>query len=69
MADLGKTLSILDGERVEVETFEVPEPGPGQVLIRVNRSQISAGSEKGRFRGASAPDPLTPLGYSERPQG
>lgn len=69
MAEFGKMLSILDGERVEVETFEVPEPGLGQVLIRVNRSQISAGSEKGRFRGASAPDPLTPLGYSERPQG
>ena len=50
---MGRMLSVVDGERVVVETFEVGEPGPGEVLIRVNRTQVSAGSEKGRFRGAS----------------
>ena len=69
MAEMGRMLSVVDGERVVVETFEVPEPGPGEVLVRVNRTQVSAGSEKGRFRGVSPPDPRTPLGYSQRPPG
>ena len=69
MAEMGRMLSVVDGERVVVETYEVPEPGPGEVLVRVNRTQVSAGSEKGRFRGASAPDPRTPLGYYPEPPG
>ena len=69
MAETGRMLSVVDGERVVVEKFEVGEPGPGEVLVRVNRTQVSAGSEKGRFRGASRPDPRAPLGYSESPPG
>ena len=69
MAETGRMLSVVDGERVVVETYEVPEPGPGEVLVRVNRTQVSAGSEKGRFRGASRPDPRTPLGYYPAPPG
>jgi threonine dehydrogenase-like Zn-dependent dehydrogenase len=38
------------GLRVEVEKFDVPEPGPGQLLVRVRRSQISAGSELNGLR-------------------
>ena len=69
MAETGRMLSVVDGERVVVETYDVPEPGSGEVLIRVNRTQVSAGSEKGRFRGASRPDPRTPLGYYPEPPG
>ena len=69
MAEQGRMLSVVDGERVVVETYDVPEPGPGEVLVRVNRTQVSAGSEKGRFRGASRPDPRTPLGYYPEPPG
>ena len=54
---------------VVVEEFDVPEPGPGQVLVRVSRSQVSAGSERRRFRGAVEPDPSMPLGYIEKPPG
>ena len=64
MAEPGRRLTVVDADRVEVETFEVPEPGPGQVLVRVSRSQVSAGSEKGRFRGAFNPD-----GHTPRPPG
>ena len=64
MAEQGRRLAVLDAERVEVEAFEVPEPGPGQVLVRVSRSQVSAGSEKGRFRGA-----FNPSGHTSRPPG
>ena len=46
MSDVGRRLVKVGGGRVEVETFEVPEPGPGEVLMRVHRSQVSAGSEK-----------------------
>lgn len=64
MAEIGKRLTVVDGERVEIEAFDVPEPGPGQVLMRVSRSQVSAGSEKGRFRG-----PFNPAGHTPRPPG
>ena len=69
MGEMGRMLSVVDVARVVVETFEVPEPRPGEVLVRVNRTQVSAGSEKGRFRGASPPDPKIPLGYWEIPPG
>ena len=52
MKDNGKMLSVIDGKRVVVEKFEIPVPASGEVLIRVRRSQVSAGSEKGRFQGA-----------------
>ena len=65
MAEQGRRLAVVDAERVEVEAFEVPEPGPGQVLVRVSRSQVSAGSEKGRFRGAF--NPRRP--HASRPPG
>ncbi len=64
MPELGRRLAVVDAERVVVETFEVPEPGPGQVLVRVSRTQVSAGSEKGRFRGA-----FNPAGHTPRPPG
>jgi 2-desacetyl-2-hydroxyethyl bacteriochlorophyllide A dehydrogenase len=51
--------------RVEVERFPVPESGPRQVLIRVGRSQVSAGTEMNFFRTHPVDGPLarTPLGY------
>ena len=48
-----------------IESFEVPEPGPGQVLVRVNRSQVSAGSEKsGLMRDETSPDYGGNMGYT-----
>jgi 2-desacetyl-2-hydroxyethyl bacteriochlorophyllide A dehydrogenase len=47
MAEMGRRLKVIDRERVEVEGFEVRDPGPGQVLVRVSRTQVSAGSEMG----------------------
>jgi threonine dehydrogenase-like Zn-dependent dehydrogenase len=35
---------------VQLEDFAVPDPGPQQMLIRVTRSQISAGSEMNGYR-------------------
>ena len=50
MAEVGRRLVQVGGNRVEIEEFDVPEPGPGEVLVRVTRSQISAGSERSGFR-------------------
>ena len=60
----GRRLVVVGGERVEIETFDAPEPGPGQVLVRVNRSQVSAGSEMGALIGAKPPDSRRYLGYT-----
>ena len=50
---------------MEIETFEVPEPGPGQVLVRINRSQVSAGSETRAFpNDAFNRGPERPMGYN-----
>jgi threonine dehydrogenase-like Zn-dependent dehydrogenase len=51
--------------RVEEEVYEVPEPGPRQVLVRVSRSQVSAGSEMNFYRLNPPDGPLQrrPLGY------
>jgi threonine dehydrogenase-like Zn-dependent dehydrogenase len=50
---------------VEEERFPVPDPGPRQVLVRISRSQVSAGSEMNFYRLNPVDGPLqrTPLGY------
>jgi threonine dehydrogenase-like Zn-dependent dehydrogenase len=51
--------------RVEEERYDLPEPGPRQVLVRVARSHVSAGSEMNFYRLNPPDGPLkrTPLGY------
>ena len=61
MSEIGRRLVKVAGMRVEVETFEVPEPGPGEVLMRVHRSQVSAGSERnGLLIGEKSPPLIRP---------
>lgn len=57
----GKRLIVAPGPRVEIEEFNLPEPGPHQFLVRVTRSQISAGSEMNFVRHGAR-------GYSSRPE-
>jgi threonine dehydrogenase-like Zn-dependent dehydrogenase len=59
----GRRLIARPGLRVDVEEFEIPEPGPGQMLVRVKRSQISAGSELNGLR------LLDEVGHGERGLG
>ncbi len=61
MPTRGRRLAAVDG-RIEMEDLTYPDPGPGQVLVRVTRSLVSAGSE----RGAVAPprSERRPLGYT-----
>ena len=47
MSDIGRRLVKIGRGRLELETFKLPEPAPGEVLMRVHRSQVSAGTEKG----------------------
>ena len=69
MDEVGRRLTVVGGQMVGVEEFDVPDPGPGQVLVRVSRSQVSAGSERRRFRGGVEADPSLPLGYQDKPLG
>ena len=46
----GRRLVFRPGGRVEVEDFDVPQPGSGQMLVEVQRTQISAGSEMNGYR-------------------
>ena len=64
MAEVGRRLVQVGGNRVEIEEFDVPEPGPGEVLVRVTRSQISAGSERSGFRDDVPADARRHLGYT-----
>lgn len=59
----GRRLIARPGLRVDLEEFDVPEAGPGQLLVRVNRSQISAGSELNGLR------MLDEAGHGERMLG
>ena len=36
--------------RVELESFPMPSPGPGQIVVRQTRTQVSAGSESNFLR-------------------
>jgi 2-desacetyl-2-hydroxyethyl bacteriochlorophyllide A dehydrogenase len=42
--------------RVRLETVDVPEPGPGQLVVRTLRSGISSGTELLCYRGLLDPD-------------
>src|SRR5688572_5122091 len=50
----GRRLVIRAGGRVEVEDFALPAPGPRQLLVRVARSQVSAGTEVNGYRRLAA---------------
>ena len=45
MGDTGKRLLVDASGKVYIEEFEPPKPGPGQILVRVTTTQVSAGSE------------------------
>lgn len=65
MSDTGIRLVFRSDYVVEQESFTVPEPGPRQVVMRVDRSQVSAGSEMNFFRLNPIDGPLqrAQLGY------
>lgn len=64
MSETGRRLVQIGGDRVEIEEFDIPEPGPGEVLVRVHRSQISAGSERSGFGPEVGQDRRRYLGYT-----
>ena len=43
MAQQGKRLMMEPDGQVTIETFDVPEPGPDQILVRITTTQVSAG--------------------------
>ena len=65
MDGTGVRLVFRSDGRVEREAYPLPEPGPRQVLVRVARSHVSAGTEMNFFRRNPPDGPLrrAPLGY------
>ena len=45
MATMGKRLVLQPDGRIAVEQVAIPTPGPGQILVRIQTTQVSAGSE------------------------
>lgn len=45
MPERGKRLVLRPDGQVQVEEFEVPAPGPDQILVRIHTTQVSAGTE------------------------
>jgi L-iditol 2-dehydrogenase len=41
----GHRLVLMPDGEVQIESFEVPAPGPDQILVRLRTTQVSAGSE------------------------
>jgi NADPH:quinone reductase len=55
---------IIPGQgRVELQSYELPEPGPGQILIEAEYSTLSPGTERNIIMGVTRPLPC-PIGYS-----
>ena len=52
-----RRLMFLAPRRVELAPVDVPDPGPGQVLVRTLRSGISTGTELLCYRGPARPRP------------
>ena len=65
MSETGIRLMFRSDRKVEFEPFEIPSAGHRQLLVRVHRSQVSAGSEMNFFRLNPADGPLAKaaLGY------
>jgi threonine dehydrogenase-like Zn-dependent dehydrogenase len=65
MSEAGIRLMFRSDRGVELESFDVPAPGPRQLLTRTHRSQVSAGSEMNFFRLNPDDGPLVKaaLGY------
>src|SRR5438105_11180510 len=63
----GQRIVFVAPRQARLESFEVPRPGPGQVLVRTTRTLVSAGTELkaylGSEHGAGARYPRMP-GYS-----
>jgi 2-desacetyl-2-hydroxyethyl bacteriochlorophyllide A dehydrogenase len=53
---LARRLLFVAPRRVELAPVDVPEPGPGQLLVRTRYSGISAGTELLAYRGLLDPD-------------
>ena len=65
---IGKRATLQADGAVKIEEYEVPQPGPDQVLVRVHVTQVSAGSEVNAIRqrrGAPSGNfPNAGLGYT-----
>lgn len=64
----GQRVVLARDGAVRVESFELPRPGPSDILVRTRLTQVSAGSEmnsvRARRSGRSSDAAESPLGYT-----
>jgi 2-desacetyl-2-hydroxyethyl bacteriochlorophyllide A dehydrogenase len=53
---VGRAVQFTAPRRVDIVSVDVPEPGPGQLLVRTSHSGISSGTELLAYRGQLDPD-------------
>src|SRR5262245_63624359 len=63
MSTKGQRLWVAGG-KAELVDYEWPDPGPGQMLVKITRSQISAGSEINQLRATREGREGGPIGYT-----
>jgi threonine dehydrogenase-like Zn-dependent dehydrogenase len=65
---IGKRAALQVDGSVKIEEYEVPKPGPDQVLVRISVTQVSAGSEVNSIRqrrgGPKGNFPQAGMGYT-----
>ena len=64
MSQIGKRLVLRPDGQLQVEHMEVPTPGPDQILVRIQTTQVSAGSEINGVRQRRLASPAEQSGFA-----
>ena len=65
----GQRIVVETTGKIRIESFELPRPGPRDILVRTRLTQVSAGTEVNAIRARRSGAPLgevadLPLGYT-----
>ena len=65
----GQRIVLETTGKIRIESFELPRPGPRDILVRTRLTQVSAGTEVNAIRARRSGAPLAevadlPLGYT-----
>ena len=69
MVQQGKRLVMEPDGQVTIEMFDVPEPGPDQILVRITTTQVSAGSEMNGLRRRRSATPAEQTHFDRQGMG
>src|SRR5205823_10614309 len=69
LVSTGQRIILESTGKIRIESFELPRPGPHDILVRTRLTQVSAGTEVNAIRARRSGAPLgdvadLPLGYT-----